>query len=273
MKHLIIMFNSKLRTLAAPLIILTAVISYFTVTQYSAAIEENHFKNDFNSFRALPPAAYNQNENAQLAPVDVMLVGLKKRLEQQPDDVDGWLLLSKSHFYLGNQADAKAAYETAIILGYAGNWKPVSRDDTGGKNISLVQQAKPGIESRDESSGNKTSNGVTGLKLKIALNQSLKDKFPAASAVFVFARSVENQGPPLAVVRKTVADLPFEITLDDSHAMIPGRTISSVKNVIVGARISISGGAKRQAGDYERLSAPIPANLDKQLELKISDRI
>jgi cytochrome c-type biogenesis protein CcmH len=46
-----------------------------------------------------------------------------------------------------------------------------------------------------------------------------------------------------------VKDLPLEITLDDSMAMMPAMTISSVENVQVSARISRSGNAIAQSGE------------------------
>jgi len=48
--------------------------------------------------------------------VDSMLGGLKARLDEEPDDAGGWLLLAKSYRHLG-QADAAAnAYERAKAL-------------------------------------------------------------------------------------------------------------------------------------------------------------
>ena len=91
--------------------------------------------------------------------------------------------------------------------------------------------------------------------------------------MFVFVRAVDKPGPPLAVVRKTVGQLPFEIALNDSHAMIPSKTISGAKSVVAGARISLSGDPERQPGDYEQLSDSIPADFSKTLELVISDKI
>jgi len=105
------------------------------------------------------------------------------------------------------------------------------------------------------------------------LNPALQKELPPESAVFVFVRSAENPGPPLAVVRTTVGELPFEIVLNDNHAMIPGKNISSASNVIVGARISISGNPDRQPGDYEQLSDSIPSNFNKTVELTITDKI
>jgi len=55
---------------------------------------------------------------------------------------------------------------------------------------------------------------------------------------------------PLAVSRMTVADLPVTVTLDNSMAMIPTMTLSSFDSVTVGARVSKTGNAIAQPGDW-----------------------
>ena len=55
--------------------------------------------------------------NTQLAPVESMLSGLEQRLQQQPDDGKGWLLLAKSYRHLGRMDDARDAYKNAEALG------------------------------------------------------------------------------------------------------------------------------------------------------------
>jgi cytochrome c-type biogenesis protein CcmH len=75
--------------------------------------------------------------------------------------------------------------------------------------------------------------------------------------VFVFARAVGGGRMPLAVQRARVADLPLTFKLDDSMAMTPAATLSSAKQVIVGARISKSGNAIPQAGDRSGEAAPV----------------
>jgi cytochrome c-type biogenesis protein CcmH len=75
--------------------------------------------------------------------------------------------------------------------------------------------------------------------------------------VFVFARAVGGGRMPLAVQRAKVADLPLSFKLDDSMAMTPTATLSSAKQVIVGARISKSGNAIPQPGDLAGEAPPV----------------
>jgi len=56
---------------------------------------------------------------------------------------------------------------------------------------------------------------------------------------------------PVAIVRKSVKDLPLAFTLDDSMAMSPENSLSSAKRVILGARISRSGNAVPRDGDLQ----------------------
>ncbi len=118
-----------------------------------------------------------------------------------------------------------------------------------------------------------TSQTAADLQLNISLNPDLQNDLSPATAVFIFVRAEGIPGPPLAAVRTTVGELPFEIALNDSHAMIAGRTISSASNVIVGARVSVSGNPERQPGDYEQLSDPIPADFNRTVDLVISEII
>ena len=51
------------------------------------------------------------------ASVTTLLAGLEQRLQENPDDAGGWLLLAKSYDHLGRHRDAAAAYDKAATLG------------------------------------------------------------------------------------------------------------------------------------------------------------
>jgi len=216
-----------------------------------------------------------QDSATDLESVDVLLVGLQQRLEAQPDDVDGWVLLSKSYYHLDRLEEAEAAFEKARALGYTGSWQPLPRIDSFSQNSSSSINLRDYRINEDNNQAGTAASETTsaGLKLRVSLNPALQKELSSDAAVFVFVRAVGNPGPPLAVVRKTVGELPFEIALNDSHAMIPSKTISGAHNVIAGARISVSGNPARQPGDYEQLSDSIPADFSEMLELVINDKI
>jgi cytochrome c-type biogenesis protein CcmH len=102
-----------------------------------------------------------------------------------------------------------------------------------------------------ESTTQAASAKTPGVKVKVTLDPKLKGDVQPDDAVFVFARAAEGPPMPLAVIRKTVRDLPLSVTLDDSLAMRPGLEISKFPKLILGARISKSGQATPQSGDIE----------------------
>ncbi len=91
----------------------------------------------------------------------------------------------------------------------------------------------------------------------VGLDPALKDQVADTDAVFIFARAAEGPRMPLAVIRKTVKDLPLTFTLDDSMAVMPSLKLSSAARVVVGARISKSGNATPSPGDLQGLSQPV----------------
>lgn len=266
--------SSKFKISIFAVLTLVALSIYFVIEQSSDPVEQDLMR----EFMASPTVTATatatkdkQDSTTSVAPVDELLVGLKQRLESQPNDIDGWVLLSKSYYHLDRWKEADEAFEKAKALGYRGSWQPLPRIDSFSQNSSSAINFKDYKSNQD--SVQTAPQTIGGLQLKIGLNPALQKELSPDSAVFVFVRASENPGPPLAVVRTRVGELPFEIVLNDSHAMIPGKTISSARNVIVGARISISGNPDRQPGDYEQLSSPIHSNTEKTVELVIADKI
>ncbi len=98
---------------------------------------------------------------------------------------------------------------------------------------------------------------ATALTGTVTLDAALAANAAPGDSVFVFARAAGGGRMPLAMQRATVSDLPLAFRLDDSMAMAPGVTISSAKQVIVGARISKSGNALPQAGDLSGEAVPV----------------
>ena len=58
---------------------------------------------------------------SQAPDVNQMVASLAARLQQQPDDVDGWVMLGRSYMTLGNYSEAARAYDRAVQLESAQN--------------------------------------------------------------------------------------------------------------------------------------------------------
>ena len=111
---------------------------------------------------------------------------------------------------------------------------------------------------------------AASVQARITLAPALVARAAPGDTVFIFARSPQGGRAPLAIQRRQVQDLPIDITLDDSMAMSPAMRLSTVSQVVIGARISKSGNAMPQPGDLQGLS-PVVAVGSRGLQLQISE--
>lgn len=116
----------------------------------------------------------------------------------------------------------------------------------GGKKPAVAASAEPAV----------TAGAVAGV---VTLSPKLRGKVAAGDTLFVTAKALEGNGPPLAVWRYQGSDFPIEFRLDDSAAIMPGHTISQFPEVLVTAKVSKSGSAEPAKGDL--LAAPVKARL------------
>ncbi len=95
------------------------------------------------------------------------------------------------------------------------------------------------------------------VKGRVELATSLAGKAAPTDTVFVFARAAQGPRMPLALMRRTVKDLPLEFALDDSMAMMPNLKLSNFSSVVIGARVSKAGDAMPASGDLQGFSQPV----------------
>ncbi len=110
------------------------------------------------------------------------------------------------------------------------------------------------------------------LTLKVSLAKGVS--VSSTDTVFIYARAWQGPPMPLAVKKLTVADLPAKVVLDSSMSMMQGMDLGSFPQVEVLARISSSGSATPQPGDWQVKQGPIiVASQVSPLTLKISEQI
>ena len=116
-----------------------------------------------------------------------------------------------------------------------------------------------------------TAATVAALQVEVSLDEAMAGKVAPGDTLFIFARAANGPRMPLAIVRKTVADLPLTVRLDDSMAMTPAMKLSSFPQVVVGARISKSGTAMPQAGDVQGFSEPVSPDEVETVQVLINE--
>ena len=112
-----------------------------------------------------------------------------------------------------------------------------------------------------------------GIQVTVDLAEAVKQAVKPTDVVFILARAADGPPMPLAVQRLTVADLPVTLTLDDSMAMAPGMNLSSVPEVTVTARVSLSGNPMAQSGDWQAQQDKVPTRDAAPLSLLIDAQV
>lgn len=88
-----------------------------------------------------------------------------------------------------------------------------------------------------------------GVRVTVSLDEALMDNVSDDTSVFITARDMKGELPPLAVIRAQVSELPMTVVLDDTAAMSPQAQISQVREARLVVRVSQSGQATPQPGD------------------------
>jgi cytochrome c-type biogenesis protein CcmH len=117
------------------------------------------------------------------------------------------------------------------------------------------------------------SDGTERITGRVSIDPALAAQVSPQDIVFIYAHAAEGPRMPLAIIRTTVDKLPYDFVLDDSLAMNPQMKLSQVTSVMVRARISKTGHAMPQPGDFGASVGPVtPGSADK-LKLNISQAL
>jgi len=144
------------------------------------------------------------------------------------------------------------AFDRGDFKAAAGRWErmlPLVPPDSGDARVIR--------ENVEEARKRAAAPAHSGIRGTVRLSPKLKDKIAPGDTVFVYARAAEGPAMPLAVLRRSARDLPFDYALDDSMAMAPGMALSAHPRVVITARVSRSGAAKPQPGDLQGASKPV----------------
>ncbi|WP_137888084.1 c-type cytochrome biogenesis protein CcmI [Pseudomonas sp. 2FE] len=181
-------------------------------------------------------------------------------LKANPQEVTSLGLLGIAAFEDKRFKDAVGFWERLAVLLPAGD---ASRSAIEGGIERARERLAPG-ETLPEPAAVAT---VAALKVRVELAPALQGKVQPTDTVFVFARAASGPPMPLAVKRLTVADLPAEVSLSDSDAMMPQLKLSNFPQVLLVARVSRAGNAK--AGEWIGRSQPLASSTADQQQLTI----
>ena len=115
--------------------------------------------------------------------------------------------------------------------------------------VSAASGMEPPVAVPAAQASKSAETSAASVRLKVSLSSALQQQASANDTVFIYAKAMNGPRFPLAAARYRVSELPLEITLDDSLAVMPGTKLSDFPQVKVGARVSRSGNAIAQSGD------------------------
>ena len=280
-----------------------------------------------------------------LPPMDELVRRLAAKLEEEPNNPEGWVMLGRSYMAMNQFPMAVEAFERAmkldsenvgLLLPYAEAIASQAGNDFTGRAAPLVEKAfqlepdNPNVlwlsgilayqtggyesalqrweklaamltpQSKELESVNsaiddarkqlgmapsqpelpsiaqtKAANvepatsqsmagdAYAGVEVQVTLSPELAQQASPDALVFIYAKAMSGPPMPLAAARKQVRDLPLTLRLDDSMAMMPQMKISGFDQVVVGARVSLSGSPTAQSGDLEgEVSAVSPGQAE-----------
>ena len=143
-----------------------------------------------------------------------------------------------------------------------------------GEKLPAVVQAEPQpeVEATPESIASVAQLPGAVVSARVSLTVAAAEALPAEATVFVIARDPAQPGPPIAVARRRLSELPVTIGLGDSESMVAGRSLSSFAEFELLARVSLNGQPNAQPGDWYGLQIVKPAE-NNAIELPIDQQV
>lgn len=183
---------------------------------------------------------------------------VKRALKADPNHIKSLALAGSAEFELRNYAAAAAYWERIVpLVGADSDYaRSIQASIEDARNLSRIPAGSvaKAPAARVAKAPAAAEAAITGT---VKLAPALASQVAPGDTLFVFARAAEGGRMPLAIVRASAGNLPYEFRLDDTQAMSPEARLSGQASVVVSARISKSGNATLQPGDLQGISPPV----------------
>lgn len=193
--------------------------------------------------------------------IDARILALVNRaLALEPDNISALWLAGIGAAEAGETEKALVYLRQAKLFG-----------SQKGHPIPEIDSAIRELEARLVSSVQKPATHLAAVTMTVMVNidPNLRSQVNSRDVLFVFARSYGQNGPPLAVSKTQVDNLPREIILDDTMSMAPMFKLKIGDTITVTARVSKSGRPQAQSGDLEAVSEPLVVGKQNTITLLV----
>jgi len=188
---------------------------------------------------------------------------LSKVLKVEPTNLDAISLLALIAYERKDWPQAKAAFEVLLAS--------MDKSDT---RYSMIAQRISDIEQQMQNEGSVMPvSANSAISVTVSLANELFDKQPQQGTLFIFAKAAQGSPMPLAVVKLNEYSFPLTVQLTDANAMVDGLNLSSAKDIVITARISIDESVMPSSGELEGHSETLQRENVSDYQLQIDTLI
>lgn len=167
---------------------------------------------------------------------------LQRVLSQHPRHIEALMLRAMGAF-------AAERYDMAIAI-----WQRMLAMGNGeGEGAAILQRYLALAKARQAELHSPPATETRGdsIRIRVMPSASVVAELGSGAFVLAFARGNDGNPAPVAAVRQPVTSWPMDIVLSDAQSMLAERRLSDVDTVDVVVRISASGTARAQKGDWQ----------------------
>ncbi len=185
---------------------------------------------------------------------------LRRVLADEPDNVQAQMMLAMGAYQSGN-------FPLAIDL-----WeKMLAKGDGQGEGAEILRRSIERARKKQAEQAAGADAQPPRIKVSVSLDPELQSRLEGDEFLMVYAQADSGMPMPLAIIKMQPEKWPVTVELTDAQAMAPNMNLSSVDSVVVTARISKSGKAKPEPGDYVAKSGVISVRSgEKVVSLEIA---
>ncbi len=179
---------------------------------------------------------------------DEVKQAIDQALAADPQESSALMILGIQAFRTEQYEQAVEFWEQSLVKAHPGQKSQFIEPAIAAAKNKLGLAQQPTTVAAAKQTTDNSATAAKSVVIDLSLAEALRSKVSPEAVIFVFARPVGGR-MPLAVERIKVRDLPRQIILDDSKAAMPTAKLSSVNEVDITARVSLSGQPMAQKGD------------------------
>lgn len=184
---------------------------------------------------------------------------LERALALDPSQQRARWFLGISRRQAGDAAGAAEAWEPLLAQ--------VDRATAGSLRVQIDQaRAEAGLEPLPAP---QEAAATAAIRISVSADPGLALQMPPGASLYIIARRPGGPPMPVAVQKRPLEVFPIQVTLTDDDSLMPTARLSSLDEVELVARISVSGDATARPGDLESEPAVVATGPDAVAALLI----